>query len=106
MQQAEAMDVVYVTKGFLEAMYRKPNWRDLWKEGSEPDGEDSFLQCVADCVQILEGVYQEIKDRWDGMWLYEVAEPYGAWLAEQFAANKEFPDASTCRVFIQKVAGV
>lgn len=103
--KTNAIDVVYVTKGFLEAMYRKPNWKELWAAGSEPDGEDSFLQALADHVPLLEKAYSEIKD-WEGMWLYEVAEPFGAWLAEQFAEHKEFPDDRTCIVFIKKLAGV
>lgn len=106
MKTVEALDVVYVTKGFLEAMYRKANWRDLWKEGSEPEGEAGFLQAVADSACLLEQVYAEISERWDGMWLYEVAEPFGAWLAEQYDANKEFPSDEACRKFIRQVAGV
>lgn len=103
--KSDAIDVAYVTKGFLEAMSRKPNSGELWAAGSEVDGEDSFLQAVIDHVPLLDKVYSEIKS-WDGMWLYEVAEPFGAWLAEQFAERGEFPSDQACLVFIRKLAGV
>lgn len=103
--KSDAIDVVYVFKGFSEAMNRKPNGKELWADGSQADGEDSFVQAVIDHVPLLDKVFAEAKG-WDGMWLYEVAEPFGAWLAEQFAAHGEFPNEQACLVFIRRLAGV
>lgn len=68
----DMMDVAYLALGARLA-------REAYVAGGGAD-QGAEYEYIADVVQfapLLDAIYQEVHDEWDGMWAYEVAEMAG-----------------------------
>lgn len=90
----------YVVLGFHRAASNQ-----CWEIAAQ-GAEIELVRTLSDLGIEVERVFMEVGDGRDepGVWHYEVAEPFGAWLAQQVAANGELPDAKDAMRELRKMA--
>lgn len=84
----DVLTAVYIVKGFFEiARVTAISETQKWKEGGE-----------INLVDWLSHLSIEVESRWDeerdfpGVWLYDVAEPLGNWVAHYINEHFETPE--------------
>lgn len=95
--KANDITTAYVVKGFWE---RKAA---LGYTGFEDQNGPEFelMEHIIHAADDVEGAYMVLPDHcWNGVWDYDISEPYGEWLAEQFASQGLLPDDEARRAYI------
>lgn len=90
----------YVLLGF-----QRTASKECWGIACEADGELGLVNTLVTLGVEVERVWMENRPaNAAGVWLYEVVEPFGGWLAEQVAANGELPDYKDTMVELRRLA--
>lgn len=67
-----------------------------WAQGAAESGRAHALTIgwavdLEDAARILARLYVEVRDEWDGLWAYDVAEPLGIWIGRTFGKSGDIP---------------
>ena len=70
----DPLDIAYIAIGAKRALAE-------WREGpSAPfpfEGELAYIEACIEQAPALQRAWEAVQDRWDCVWCYEVAEPFG-----------------------------
>lgn len=102
-RQTDPMDIAYVVKGFWA---RATTGTDLAiaRLSNQMQGEVGVQQYLIDAAAHLQWAFEDLlKGEFEGgVWAYEVAEPFGAWLAERVNAGYPTPDDAQMRDYLRE----
>lgn len=92
----DPLDAAYVVKGF---------WRYVTAEmgGAHPyavsSGEINMMQEIVDATNHVQYAWEEDTGECTGVWVYDVCEPYGYWLAEN-TTESGLPAGHRCAAYL------
>lgn len=92
----------YITKGFFEAVL--PSALDKTKI-KRHFGEVEVVAWLNDFAWLIEKVWDEADEPdASGVWVYEVAEPFGRYVASVVNETGDFPDAAVAQIVAETYA--
>lgn len=84
----DVLDIAYLAIG-ADAAWRENDGADSF----EGFGHEAVISEVIAFAANLRRAWSALgDDGWDGVWYYEVSEPLGEWIVEQWVANKRPPN--------------
>ena len=70
----DPLDIAYIAMGARQAL---ADWRDGPPKAFPFDGELAYFEACIEQAPALQRSWESVQDRWDFVWCYEVAEPFG-----------------------------
>lgn len=98
--EVDPLDIAYLAIGAEEG------WKE-YQDALGDIGQQEVIGTVIAFADNLRRVWAAIGDSYDGVWYYEVSEPLGTWIVEQWAARGRCPSSAEVDVYIiEAVTGV
>lgn len=97
MSEAPPLTIAYVVKGFWEAVARSDVDVTDWMP------EMDLMNRLIHAAEIIESRWPHHCDDWPGVWEYDVSEPIGAWIAEEYQAGRIHNDQAIADMVDQLV---
>lgn len=72
--RSDPLDIAYIAIGARQAL---AEWRQGPPKAFPFDGELAYFEACIEQAPALQRSWESVQDRWDFVWCYEVAEPFG-----------------------------
>ena len=103
--KVDHMEVAYLSMGALQALDKDGGKAYDFLNPHASLGQDGMIQEVlTKCLPAIQTVWAEVKDGWDGVFLYDVVEPLGMWFINEWVRTETPPTEKAALAMARKWA--
>lgn len=93
----DPLDIAYLSMGALQALDADGGKAYDWLNPHASLGQDGMIhEVLNNCLPAIQTVWAEVKDEWDGVFLYDVVEPLGMWFINEWVRRETPPSEADC----------
>lgn len=101
----DPMDIAYLSMGALQALDADGGKAYDWLNPHASLGQDGMIyEVITKCGPAVKAVWNEVKDEWDGVFLYDVVEPLGMWFINEWVRRETPPSEADAKAQARKWA--